>query len=342
MDNVVDSRSEFIFISGCKYCNPNGDPANDNCPRYDEEHALISDVRIKRTARDEMAAMGYKIFIDGRTQTLTKRLYELASELYGDEFFNRTKIVKDKSGKEKTEKVKLNREEAKEILSHCLDYILFGGTISSTGDSNVEKFSYCRKGPVQLSFMGTSLNRCPMPMSIKGTGAFSTSDDNDQRTFRREYVIPFALIAAYGVVDPFGCQDDHVPLTEEHIETLYKAIWNGTGNLSSRSKFGQLPVFFCSVKYKSDYRGPIIGTLNEKLRLLAPDGEPLTEEQENSLREYRDFKVDFSDFSKTVLRRADVIDSVYIKHNPDLETCGLDKMIEDLESAGIKVTYERD
>ena len=289
-----------------------------------------------------MAAMGYKIFIDGRTQTLTKRLYELASELYGDKFFNRTKIVTDKSGKEKTEKVKLNREEAKEILSHCLDYILFGGTISSTGDSNVEKFSYCRKGPVQLSFMGTSLNRCPMPMSIKGTGAFSTSDDNDQRTFRREYVIPFALIAAYGVVDPFGCQDDHVPLTEEHIETLYKAIWNGTGNLSSRSKFGQLPVFFCSVKYKSDYRGPIIGTLNEKLRLLAPDGEPLTEEQENSLREYRDFKVDFSDFSKTVLRRADVIDSVYIKHNPDLETCGLDKMIEDLESAGIKVTYERD
>ena len=99
MGNVVDSRSEFIFISGCKYCNPNGDPANDNCPRYDEEHALISDVRIKRTARDEMAAMGHKIFIDGRTQTLTKRLYELASELYGDKFFNRTKIVTDKSGK---------------------------------------------------------------------------------------------------------------------------------------------------------------------------------------------------------------------------------------------------
>jgi len=46
-------------VYSVKDANPNGDPLNANHPRYDEEtgQVLVSDVRIKRTIRDEFMRM---------------------------------------------------------------------------------------------------------------------------------------------------------------------------------------------------------------------------------------------------------------------------------------------
>ena len=49
-------HSEILFLWDAKMTNPNGDMLNDNAPRYDESdrRAVVSDVRVKRTIRDDL------------------------------------------------------------------------------------------------------------------------------------------------------------------------------------------------------------------------------------------------------------------------------------------------
>ena len=49
-------QSELLFLWDARMTNPNGDMLNDNAPRYDEadRRAIVSDVRVKRTIRDDL------------------------------------------------------------------------------------------------------------------------------------------------------------------------------------------------------------------------------------------------------------------------------------------------
>ena len=55
MENLA-RHSEILFIWDATMCNPNGDMASDNAPRFDDvdEKAIVSDVRVKRTIRDDL------------------------------------------------------------------------------------------------------------------------------------------------------------------------------------------------------------------------------------------------------------------------------------------------
>src|SRR5690625_1149384 len=65
MSNIIQNRSEILFLYDVKYANPNGDPMDMNRPRIDEDsnHCLVTDVRLKRTIRDYFLEKGY----DGQT-----------------------------------------------------------------------------------------------------------------------------------------------------------------------------------------------------------------------------------------------------------------------------------
>ena len=54
MANIINNRSELLFLYEIENANPNGDPLNEKRPRFDTEDskALVSDVRLKRTIRD--------------------------------------------------------------------------------------------------------------------------------------------------------------------------------------------------------------------------------------------------------------------------------------------------
>ena len=49
----IKNRSELVFLYDVKWGNPNGDPLDENKPRYDDERGtvLVTDVRLKRTIR---------------------------------------------------------------------------------------------------------------------------------------------------------------------------------------------------------------------------------------------------------------------------------------------------
>lgn len=54
MSSIISTRSEILFLYEIENANPNGDPLNENRPRFDSEDStvIVSDVRLKRTIRD--------------------------------------------------------------------------------------------------------------------------------------------------------------------------------------------------------------------------------------------------------------------------------------------------
>jgi len=258
-------RREMLLLYTVVDANPNGDPLNQNHPRYDEdtEQALVSDVRIKRTIRDQWVREGHTIFIDGESKTLKSRFEELKS------------ITGKNSGKE--------------ILADCLDTRLFGVTFALGSES------FAWTGPVQFKW-GRSLHAATFEF-IQGTAAFATKEDSQQRSFRNEYKVPFALIGVYGIANQYAAK--FTGATDEDLNNMRDTIWKGTDNLITRSKNEHKARFYLEIQYKPGFDGKI-GALDEKISVLSNDGQCLEREEQKALRRLDQFKVDINDLA-TVL-----------------------------------------
>ena len=77
------------------------------------------------------------------------------------------------------------------------------------------------------------------------------------------YVLPYSLIGFYGVVNENAAK--HTKLTNSDVDLLMDALWNGTKNLISRSKVGQVPRLLLKINYKE--KNYHIGDLNALLLL---------------------------------------------------------------------------
>ena len=83
---------------------------------------------------------------------------------------------------------------------------------------------------------------------FKGTGAFASKEGASQKTFREEDFLPYSLISFYGIINENAAKD--TKLSEEDVDLLLDGMWNGTKNLISRSKVGQVPRLLLKVNYK--------------------------------------------------------------------------------------------
>lgn len=227
---TIKNRRELLFIYDVKNANPNGDPADENKPRIDEETGLniVTDVRLKRTVRDQFFNfMGHNPDNDK------------------DIFVRTTDSEKGgiKDGKARAKDFGSSKENMKEdILKKCIDIRLFGGVLP------MDKDSIIFTGPVQFK-MGKSLHKVQVKY-IKGTGAFASKDGANQQTFREEYILPYSLICFHGIVNENAAKETR--LTDEDVEELKKAMWEGTKNLISRSKFEHSPQMLIEIKYKEE------------------------------------------------------------------------------------------
>jgi len=228
-----EKRREYLFLYTVKDANPNGNPLEENHPRYDEDtqQALASDVRIKRTVRDQWLRKDFNVFIDGETKTLRKRFEEL---------------------KESTKK-----ESGREVLGECIDTRLFGATFA------LGKESFAWIGPVQFKW-ARSLHAATFEF-IQGTSAFATegsgeeSQEKQQRSFRNEYKVPFALMSVYGLANQHASKQTGA--TENDLQALSNSLWEGTDNLITRSKNEHKSRFLMEITYKDNYDGKRPGAL---------------------------------------------------------------------------------
>ena len=304
MSRITENRSEIVFLYDVTYANPNGDPMEENKPRIDEETSvnIVTDVRLKRTIRDYFLTL-----IEGGDDRVKEQ----------DVFI---KEVRDEEGylyDAKTRAKDFLKEEGKfsemkeaitnEICSKCIDVRLFGGVIplelKVSGKNKSEKGSITLTGPVQFRF-GKSLHRVDMKY-IQGTGAFAADYEGKksmQFTFREEYILPYSLICFYGIINENAART--TGLTENDVELLMEGMWNGTKNLITRSKAGQMPRFLMRVVYeKKNFH---IGDLDKMITLV-------TEIDEEKIRDISEVKIDISELVNTLKKHKNEIKKIEFK-----------------------------
>jgi CRISPR-associated protein Csh2 len=288
MSEIIKNRSEILFLYEIENANPNGDPMNENRPRFDAEDstALVSDVRIKRTIRDYWYE--YKGF-NGKDG---KDIFVRETEYYDKE--------KDKNfisdGKRRAKAFGESRER---VLKECIDVRVFGGVIP------LDKDSITLTGPVQFQ-MGRSLHQTEISTE-QGTGAFASGDGKGQATFRTEYKLPYALIGVNGIVNEKAAQ--YSTMTEDDKTMLLEGLWEGTKNLISRSKFGQNPVLLLTIEYKEAF---YIGNLRQRVKLASS-------KNDLEIRGIEDVTLDITDLVAELKKYKGKIESVSLKTDSRLK-----------------------
>lgn len=273
-ENIVKNRSEILFLYDVKDANPNGDPVDENKPRIDEETGIniVTDVRLKRTIRDYLHDYkGQEIFViehreeSGNLKTKEKRLKDF------------------------------NNDPTK-IINKCIDIRLFGATTA------VEKSTMAITGPVQFKF-GRSLHKVDITY-IKGTTVMPSAAEKKQGTFTEKYILPYSLIAFYGVVNENAAQQQQIELTEEDIDLMLEGMWNGTKNLISGSKFGQMPRLLLQVIHKKG--NFYIGELDKFIHIK-------TDINDESIRDISEIKIDLTELIQILEKNEGNIEKIKIK-----------------------------
>jgi CRISPR-associated protein Csh2 len=308
MSEIISKRSELLFLYDIENANPNGDPLNENRPRFDTESStiLVSDVRLKRTIRD------YWFEYKGFNGTGDKDIFvrETPSPNGG---------INDGKGR-----VGMFDTNSQDILSRCIDARVFGmvgplekGKKAKSGETG----SITYTGPVQFQ-MGKSLNKTEI-IEEQGTGAFASSSSEtkskDQNTFRTEYKIPYAVIGFNGVINEKSAK--YSKMTEEDKSLLIEGIWDGTKNLISRSKFGQAPLFLLTIDYNEPF---YIGNLRQRLKLVCG------EMNEMQIRNTNDFKLDVTELVEVLKANKNKIAAINLKVDSRLTMVYNNKVLENI------------
>lgn len=297
MSAVIKNRSEILFLYDVTDANPNGDPNDENKPRIDEETGvnIVTDVRLKRTVRDYL--YNYKKL----------------------EVFIRETL--DEEGKLRTKEKRLG--DFKDPLKECIDLRLFGATTA------VEDQRMTLTGPVQFKY-GRSLHRVNLTY-VKGTTVMPSGERKEQGTFTERYILPYSLIAFYGVVNENAAAAQNIPLTEADIDLLMEALWHGTKNLISGSKFGQVPRLLLQVLYHEGVNF-YLGELDKRISFV-------TEKKDEEIRRITDGKIDITRLVNDLGRHREKIKEVRLKTDDQVrfQRDGADAEIQaSLQDAGLK------
>ena len=314
------NRSELLFLYDINDANPNGDPLDENKPRIDEETEtnFVTDVSLNRNIRDYLKEFAdEEIFVrekssdSGESNKNEKtRALDYLSENDYKTFDEAKNILKDN------------------ILSNCIDARLFGGTVPleiKIGKKN-HKGSITLTGPVQFR-MGRSLHKVDLKY-IKGTGAFASQDGKTQKTFREEYILPYSLIAFYGVINENAASSTN--MTEDDIDKLLDAMWNGTKNLITRSKFGQTPRLLLQIEYSEN--NFFIGDLNNKISIKHDF------DSDKKIRKINEVKLVYDNLLSSLDENKNKINKIYYKIDDNLNTINEEdkSLVEAIKSLNIE------
>ncbi|MCI4454377.1 MAG: type I-B CRISPR-associated protein Cas7/Csh2 [Thermodesulfobacterium sp.] len=269
--STLSRRHEILFLYDVSMANPNGDPLDENRPRYDEEtgRVFVRDARIKRTIRDTLAEMGHNVFIieerkdNGELKTKEEKIAEVGS-LDG-------------------------------ILDTYIDIRLFGGTFA------IKRNSWSLTGPVQFAY-GVSLHRVKM-LNIKGTTVMPSKEGKKQGTMLDDYRIAYALIAVYGVANQNAAE--HTRMTDEDFEIMLNALWighKGGSVLLTGSKIGHMSRLLIDVVHKEGSLD-LIGGLQRAVEVVS-------DKNDEEIRGPEDYKLSLERLAQKILKFKDKVEKI--------------------------------
>lgn len=288
---TVTQNSELLFLYDAKMCNPNGDPDDENRPRFDpdRERCLVSDVRLKRYIRDYLEEKGHTIYV-------TKAEGVVQAE----------KRVEQVLGKDD-----VSGADLPALLARLLDVRLFGATMPL----KKAKEPVSVTGPVQFAW-GYSLNRVQMVDSVTISSQFAAREQAGQGTFGKDYRIYYALIGFHGVISARRAQamlaraggNEAAAISDADIELLDEAMVNAIPLAATRSKIGQYPRLYLRVVFTDGE------TFAGDLR------EDLTVNPDQNLRSVKELTLDLTALGGRLVRFKERIARVLVFQDPDLRT----------------------
>ncbi|HYN79302.1 MAG TPA: type I-B CRISPR-associated protein Cas7/Csh2 [Lamprocystis sp. (in: g-proteobacteria)] len=322
---AITNRYEILFIYEARDCNPNGDPLDENRPRTDPEtgEATISDVRIKRTVRDWFLSLEP----DVEKRLATGREVLIRDTLKADGYLSEGK---DRAEQFLTEAARGKKGEAKRqaletaVLQGCIDARLFGATLPLGKNEPSLQLT----GPVQFAAFNRSLHRVS-PTLVQQTAAYAGSDKGNQKSFAERWLLPYALIAAYGVANETAAQT--TGLTAADLDLLLQGLWRGTAALNTHSKLGHDPLLLVAAQYRPGYR---LGALSRRVSLANQTVE------DTALRSTHDFRLEVGALL-TAWRDYPALTGLRVMQDPRLrcQADGQDGLFAALAgSAGLAVT----
>lgn len=307
------NNSDILFIYDAKLTNPNGDADDENKPRMDYETStnLVSDVRLKRYARDYLVEKGYEVFVaqpEGKAVTATQRIEGVLKKFDGKVNIN-----------------KLTDDQIEWLLDQLIDVRLFGATMPiKSADSKGSSITFT--GPVQFSW-GYSLNPVTLVESNTITSRFSSEADK-ATTMGKDYRLYYSLIAFSGVVS--GNRAKHTKMNENDLNLLEEALIKAIPLMATRSKIGQYPRLYLRVEYNSDEF--LIGDLRDYIPRI----------EDVNVRNITDYTLDLEELKIVLEKHIDKINSISYWHHDqlkiktDLGSGVLEKIMGDKLSSKLK------
>lgn len=255
-------KSEILFLYESTYSVPNGDPFTGE-QRYDEEtkRILVSDVRIKRFVRDYLNDTGKTIYVLNDKSSADSANPETGASARFNALF------KGKKGK-----------EAEEALKTLVDVRLFGGILTQ------EKNAVNLTGPVQFALLNPSLHAVELRMH-QNTSVFSSSTEKSRGAIGTTTIVPYALNQIHGWINPYSAR--HTNLSEDDVQTLFRAMWASINNANTRTKSNQNSFLLLQVIY-ADPAKKLYG-LDRLVKLSSKDNK-----RGEQLRSRDDYEFDFS------------------------------------------------
>lgn len=325
-NDPVENRSEIVFAYDAEDTNPNGNPLSaNNKPRIDETTgaAVVTDVRLKRYARDQLDDDDDSINIYIRNPTKSD----------SDVVLDRDDLFKQVTGRDSDDFEDMTGNEAADaFLTNATDVRYFGATCSFSSDFQDklgEEFPGQFIGPVQFSH-ARSLNTVVQKGESKQLSTVvSSGGDAEQGTFATDNRLQYAFVPFHGVVNEVGADDTLLSGTD--VERLDTLLWRAVKNQTlTRSKMGHQPRLYLRVEYETDAFH--IGTLD--------DGLELTQElADTELRDITDVVLGIDDLLHDLEAHRDRIAEVtviadrYLTVEANGETGGPDHLVAALEGA---------
>ncbi len=294
---TLSSRREILFLYDIRMGNPNGDP-DENRPRsLPDGRFYVTDVRLKRFARDYVQSQGKEILvgnIEGRTTNLTGRVAHHLEQY-------------DKKQADGRELVDI-------LLDAFIDARWFGSSLAfkKEGGKGAREWKPEPKtltGAVQFN-MGECLHRAE-EIQIQGTSLFASNEAKSQGTFTNYAALRYGLFAFNGVANEHSAKLSR--MSDQDYDDLLLALWNGVRSAANtRTKIGQVPRLLISVEYKAGQEFQF-GNLMDYIKLLPATGKP-----EPEWASPRDYRLDLSLLNQRLEGQQPRIAQIRCEISPDI------------------------
>ncbi len=264
--------------------NPNGDP-DENRPRIDPltKRNLVTDFRLKRTVRDYLTnSLGKTVFIRAEEDKKgnLKRIEDL-----GEPYIKDGKVDKGR------------------LLNDHIDIRLFGVLFA------VSEVTFKRVGPIQFA-IGQSLNPVE-EIPVRMSRIVPTKEGAQAGTFGEKFILRYSFIVFHGFLNDTAARDD---LTEDDVSLMLKAMWHGTNNLSTTSKYGQQSRLLLRLRYKEPLA--YIGDLDRRLKLLPASG--FSDTDLSKVEDLSQIVLDTTALNSTIESNSSILSNIDYWESPEL------------------------